>query len=157
MKPRHLGAVLALAGISGAAQAGIVFYTDRATWEAAVGPASFSENFSGFGVDTQFRTAPLALNGMTIGQEGANSFRNEVEVAPFAFADNNATPHASSFTDFGATTVRITFDALNHAYGGESWDAASGERARLEVYNGATLIGSQDLGAGNGTFLGYEL
>lgn len=61
------------------------------------------------------------------------------------------------FTDFGATTVRISFNALNAAYGDDSFAADDDEGAQLEVFDGTTLLGSQALTNGSGAFLGYML
>ena len=82
-----------LVGFVGAAQAGITWFNNRATWAAAAGAASFSEDFSGFAADTSFRAAPVALSGMSIAQEGANvtSFRNLIDALPHVFGDSNGT------------------------------------------------------------------
>jgi PEP-CTERM motif len=144
-------------GIAAQAQAGIIFFTDRPTWDLAVGATSFVEDLSGVAVDTSFVTSSVALDGMSVVQEGAGSFRNLIEVPPTPFADNNGTAHLSMFTDFGLTKVRINFNVANIAFGGESWSAADREGAQLAVYSGATLLGSQILSGGNGSFLGYLL
>jgi hypothetical protein len=142
------------------ANAGVIFFTDEAAWNAAAGAPSFTENFSSFAADTSFRTTPVALNGMTISQEGVNtdSFRNTVDVPPLDFPDNNGTAHSSTFTEGDAgTQVRIMFDALNSAFAFETWEAASGEGAILEVFAGGSLLGSRALTDGSGDFLGYVL
>jgi len=161
MQIKRISAALAAAGfgafLAGSAQAGVVWFTDRSAWEAAAGALTFSENFSGFRTDQSFQTSAVALNGMSIQQEGPGDFRNSVDVTPLGFTDNNGTAHASMFTDAGATSVRIAFDSINAAFGGESWSAASGERARMQIFSGATLLGSNDLANADGAFLGYVL
>jgi hypothetical protein len=94
---------------------------------------------------------------MSIQQQGTDAFRNLIEVPPATFSDNNGTAHASMYTNFGATDVHITFAAENTAFGGESWQATGGEGTTLEIYDGAALLGSHALGAGDGAFLGYVL
>jgi len=155
-------ALLASMAVSGIANAGITFYTDRPTWESAAGVASFTEDFSGFASDTEFRTAAIALNGMSIWQEGSGTFRNTVDFPPLEYTPNSGSTSGSLFTnapespDPGAQ-VRIAFDLLNLAFGFDSWDANSGEGALLEVYDGMTLLGSQALTNLSGAFLGYLL
>lgn len=154
--------IMVVLGGAGSARGALVFYTDRATWEAAAGAASFTEDFSGFTDDTPFRTSAVALNGMSIVQEGTGSFRNEVDVVPTVYTDNNGTNNASTFVNFPeggdpGTQVRITFNQANGAFGFETWNAASGEGAVLDVYDGATLLGSHGLAGGDGAFLGYIL
>ena len=144
-------------GVMGSAQAGIVWFTDRSAWSAAAGAASFTEDFSSFAADQSFRSSAVALNGMTIQQEGSGDFRNLVETPPTQFDDNNGTSHASMFTDFGATTVRISFSELNGAFGGESWIGTPAEGAQLAVFDGAIELGAMNLTDGAGDFLGYVL
>ncbi len=158
-----LGVVAVAWGGASAAEAGIIFFTDRPTWEAATGPPSFAEDFSGFAQDTSFRAAPVALNGMTIQQLGTGSFRNIVDVGSaeedFDFTEHNGTSHGSLFTnaDGAGVRVQILFDLPNLAFGFESWVAHDGEGALLEVFDGASLLGSQALSNDFGGFLGYVL
>jgi hypothetical protein len=46
---------------------------------------------------------------------------------------------------------------VNKAFGLDSWSGNDGEGAVLEVFSGATLLGSQALTGGDGDFLGYVL
>lgn len=140
-----------------AAQAGVVWFTDRSAWAAAAGAASFSEDFSGFASDTSFTTSAVALNGGSIQQVGSDNFRNFIDAPTLSFSDNNGTAHASAYTNFGAVTISLSFDALNGAFGFESWDAASGEGTQLDIFSGGSLLDSHALGGGNGAFLGYVL
>lgn len=156
--------VLAMALVfTASAKADVVFYTNLANWQSAAGTPSFTEDFSGFATDTSFRTAPVGLNGMTIRQEGVDAaFRNQVDVAPLEFSTGNGTNSGSLFTNApegpaAGTQVRITFNALNQAFGLESWEGNSGEGAVMEVYSGTTLLGSQALTDASGAFLGYVL
>jgi hypothetical protein len=152
-------------GLSSPAKAGIIFFNSRTAWQAAAGNPSFIEDFSGFAADTPFRTSPVALNGMTIQQEGPSlgvPLRNVIDVPPLTFSEGNGTSAAQLITNFpeGAdpgTQVRIAFVQPNSAFGFESWQANSAEGAVLEVFDGATLLGSQVLTNGDGAFLGYVL
>ncbi len=164
MRWRSILGVAAVAwGAASPAQAGILFFTDRPTWEAAAGPLGFAEDFSGFAQDASFRTTPVALNGMTIQQLGTGSFRNIVDAGSveedFDFTEHNGTSHGSLFTnaDGAGVRVQILFDLPNVAFGFESWIAHDTEGALLEVFDGASLLGSQALSNDFGGFLGYVL
>ncbi len=152
-------ASLVILTLAGQAQAAAVFYNNQAAWQAAAGPASYTEDFSSFGADTSFRAASVALNGMSIAQEGFPAeFRNLVDVAAFQFGDNGGTSHASMFTEGDrGTFVRITFNNLTTALGFQTWLASDGEGAGVEVWNGGTLLGSQILSNAAGAFTGFVL
>jgi hypothetical protein len=159
-----LAAVAALGlGFPASAEAEVMFFTDRVAWENAVGPTSFTENFSGFPVDTPFRASPVALNGMVIQQVGTERMAwNEVDVPPHIFTPNSGSSSALLLTNFpeggrSGIQVSITFAGLNKAFGFDSWSGNDGEGAVLEVFSGASLLGSQALTDGDGDFLGYVL
>jgi hypothetical protein len=145
------------------AEADIIFFTDRVAWENAAEPTSFTESFSGFAVDTPFRASPVALNGMAIQQVGTERMAwNEVDVPPHLFTPNSGSNSALLLTNFpeggrSGVQVSITFTGLNKAFGFDSWSGNDGEGAVLEVFSGATLLGSQALTDGDGDFLGYVL
>lgn len=166
MNGRILASLLAAAlGLGSAlpAAGGVIFYSDRTTWLAAIGAPTFSEDFSGFASDTSFQTSAVALDGLSIAQVGSDNFRNEIDVGPpFDFTEHNGSNHASIFTNASggsnpAIDVQLSFDQANVAFGLDSWVAADQEGARLEIYDGVTLLGSQDLTNGFGDFLGYVL
>jgi hypothetical protein len=147
----------------GAASGALSFYSDRATWQAASGPATWVESFAGFASDTSFATASVALAGMTIGREGPEAgLTNFIDVPPLAFAGGSSTSQAELFTNFDegdliGTQVRIAFAQQNRAFGFSAWAAADFEDAVLEVFDGATLRGTSPVPAGDGAFLGYVL
>lgn len=89
----------------------VVLFTSRPAWEAQrpVAIGTFFEDFERVQVDTQFRTVPHDLGPFVLAQSGSGVFRNFIDVPPFAFSDNNGTRHASLFTDFGSTTVHMSF------------------------------------------------
>ena len=150
-------------GFPNSAKATINFFTDRAAWEEAAGSASFTENFSEFSADTPFQTSPVALNGMTIQQEGTERMDwNEVDVPPLQFTPNSGGNSALLLTNSpedgsSGIQVHITFTDLNRAFGFDSWSGNDGEGAVLDVFSGATLLDSRALTGGNGDFLGYVL
>ncbi len=150
-------------GFPDSVEAAIIFFTDRVAWASAAGPLSFAENFSGFPVDTPFQTSSVALNGMAIQQEGTERMAyNEVDVLPHQLTPNSGSNLALLLTNFPeedsyGIQVRIIFTGLNRAFGFDSWSGYDGEGAVLDVFSGATLLGSQALTGGDGDFLGYVL
>lgn len=145
------------------AEAAVNFFTNSATWQAAAGASTFTEDFSGFASDTSFASSPVAISGMTISREGPEpGLSNFIDVPPLMFSSGSGTAQAELFTNSNegvniGTQVRIAFSQLNIAFGFNSWEAVGLEGSILEVYNGATLLGSQNLGAANAAFLGYTL
>jgi hypothetical protein len=141
----------------------VQFFTDRAAWQAAAGPAAFSEDFTGFAVDTPFHSLPVALDGMTISREGPEAgLTNFIDVPPLMFAGGSGTAQVELFTNFNegsniGTQVRLAFTQTNRAFGFDSWAAGDFEDANLEIYNGAALVGTQAVPSGNNVFLGYVL
>ncbi|MEX0727025.1 MAG: PEP-CTERM sorting domain-containing protein [Planctomycetaceae bacterium] len=87
MRKRIMGAIgfAALLGMIQTSEGAAILYTSRATWEAAVGPLSGTEDFNSFAVDTEFRTSSVALNNMTLtGETGNNgSTANKIDVPEF--------------------------------------------------------------------------
>lgn len=163
----RLGRILCAVGaaclVPAAAGAAAIFYTDRSVWQAAAGAPSFSEDFSGFTEDTSFRDVPAALSGLSIEQIGHEDFRNLIDVGPpFDFTEHGGTNHASVFTEFGGSStgdviVAMIFDQDNLAFGFDHWAAADAEGARLQVWNGASLLGSVALSDDFPGFTGYLL
>jgi len=142
------------------ANAAINWHSTLASWNAATGGATMSEDFSGFTTDTQFRTQSVAITGGALSQMGDDyAFRNEVDVVPTQFSDNNGTAHASMFVDgdANATRARLTFTVGSTAFGFESWIGSVGEGGAFDVYNGATLLGTMNITTGGGDFLGFDL
>lgn len=152
-------AVLVLAGsltFSSTALA-VTAYTARPTYTAAAGPATASENFSGFTADTSFATTAVAVNGYSLQQFGTSGFRNLIEATPFVFTDNNGTSHASCATninDAGTAEfgVLITFPSPVTAFGGDFYGvegvlagSPGAEGLRALVFNGGTQIASFNL------------
>lgn len=134
-------------------------YHDRAAWQAAAGTPTHTEDFSGFPPfqDTSFEPGcsgggPVWLNGsMIVVTAGAGAcFRNVIDSFPFLFSQHNGTTHASCYVNndfpfpgFGnQTEITITFDAPVRAWGADFFDATTGEGARIDVYDGSTLLGS---------------
>jgi hypothetical protein len=165
---KFLGGLIAwvvafVSAVSNSVEAGITFLTDRFAWEAAAGMPMFTENFSGFLVDTPFHSLPVALNGMVIQQEGTERMAwNEVDVPSLQFTPNSGNSAGLLLTNFpeggsSGIQIRITFSGLNKAFGLDSWSGNDGEGAVLDVFNNADRIGSQALTGGNGDFLGYIL
>jgi hypothetical protein len=154
---RIMGVALAglLLGIPTKGYAEIITFTSRPAWEAAVaGGPTFLEDFQGFTVDTQFRTAPLDLGPFTLLQIGNETATNFIDVPPFFFVTSvNGTTHASMFTDFGRVTVDMTFHTPVFAWGADFGTAASGEMVDLDLFSGTgVLIGTVPVPVNNGFF-----
>lgn len=147
-----------------AGRAAATFHPHRAAWTAALpSGAPFSEDFSSFAADAPFHTVPVAIGGGAISREGPEpGLSNYVDVLPLTFPGGSGTNQAEVFVNTlegmnVGTNVRITFAQPNLAFGFDVWEAVGLEGARLEIYNGAALLGSQVLPGGNGAFVGYTL
>lgn len=134
------GAVAMVILPSTRADAATITFTSFGDWQAAAGSPSWTVDFSAFGADTSFQTVPVDAGPFSIEQQGIDNFRNTVEVPPFQFSDNNGTNHASTYTDFGNTTVLVSFDAPISGWGANFYNIGSGSEGLGE---GLTL----DLGA----------
>ncbi len=142
----------------------IVTYTDRPTWAAAVGAPSFTEDFSSFGVDTEFRTVAVAIAGGTIQRAGVDptEFRNLVDVPPLGFTDNNGTANASTYTNFPegggpGCNVRIAFTQPVSAFGFDTWGASSGEGVDVDIVNTCgQVLATMACDNVNGSFRGFR-
>jgi len=156
-------AVTALGTTPNSARAAVQFFNDRATWQAAAGGATFTEDFSSFAADTPFHSVPVSLSGMTISREGPEAgVSNFIDVPPLVFSGGSGTAQGELFTNFNeginvGTQVRIAFAQPNVAFGFDAWAASDFEDAILEVYDATAVVGSQALPGGAGPFLGYVL
>ena len=111
-------ALILVTSTVGLGNAAPITFSNRATWEAAIGAApDVFVDFNGFSVDTSYAAAPLDLGPFSMSMTGAAS-RHVVDVAPFLFAgtDVDGTPYASAFVD-DTRTVSITFDTAVNAWG----------------------------------------
>lgn len=122
-------------------------FNSRPAYDLAAGPATSNENFSSFATDVSFQTSPVVCAGFSIQQEGINAaFRNNIDVVPTTFTDNNGTANASCFTDADApgTMVRITFPSAVLAFGADFYGiegaTAGAEGLVAEAFNGASII-----------------
>jgi hypothetical protein len=126
--------VLALALRPALGRADVIVFTSRSAWQAAVaGHPTFLEDFEEFKADTQFRTVTVDVGPFTLHQQGSGSFRNFIDVPPLVFPDNNGTAHASMFTNFGTTTVDLTFKTPVVGFGGDFFGAESGELLNIDL------------------------
>ncbi len=107
--------------------ASILPFSDRGTWETAVGSFQ-TEDVNSFLVDTEFQTAPVSLLNMTISQLNGPPFNgnlsNKVDVSPFAFNFSvNGTPDVIMEVELvGAnnhTQVRMDFTSPVSAWGAD--------------------------------------
>ena len=140
--------VAGLLCVTAASQASITWFNSLGGWNGAAGATSFTEDFSGFTSDAIFQTNPVAINGGSLIEEGPDSWLNYVDASA---------ANVVMATDFGLIAVRMTFSTALSAFGFETWEAASGEMAMVEVYNGAVLLGSYNLSNDDGAFAGFVL
>ena len=81
------------------AKAGLIVFTDRDAWNAAVGFQKVF-NFNSFVDDTEFRTAPFNFGEFSVEQVGQGNVGNFFDVAPFAGQGSvDGTSHANIFLD----------------------------------------------------------
>lgn len=155
----------AIAGIVFAGQAGAAIdtYTDRTAWEATLpgGTPQIVENFEGFTQDTEFRSGPLSIAVGSIAQVGVDTgFRNEVDVAPFQFTDNNGTTHASCFVNFpeggnAGTNVEISFDQPVSSWGADFEGVLGGEFLVVAIDANGSELGTISPPSNTGVFMGF--
>jgi hypothetical protein len=165
MNARRLGLSALLAALllnhGVPASAAVNIFTNRALWAAAAGAATFTEDFSSFAADAPFHTAPVALNGMSISREGPEpGLSNYVDVLPLVFPGGSGTNQGELFVNAiegvaVGSNVRITFNEPNVAFGFDVWEAVGLEGARLDVYDGAVQLRTEQIPGGNAAFLGY--
>lgn len=148
------------------AQATLIEFTDRTAWETAIAPLSGGEDFNSFLVDTEFRSAPVALNMMSVSgsatpTNGANS--NLIDVPPALF-DGFADVNGTAFAAFDIETTnqgRFDFDSLFTAWGADfaQFENDGGTRiSQIEIYDSAELLGTITPTAGIGMeFYGFAL
>ncbi len=131
-------------------------FNDHAQWSAAAGATSASEDFESFVSDASFEGASVATAvGLLTVSSGGLSFRNFVDVAPFALTDNGGTTHASCFTNFDEPTeLRITFAQPTRAFGGVVYQGAEYEGVELAAFSGAILLGTCAAGMNGARFVG---
>jgi hypothetical protein len=117
-------------------EAAFITFNSSAAWNTATGGATWTVNFSTFAVDTEFRTAPLDVGPFTLDELGPiGTFRNEIDVPPLQFSEGTASAGASMFTDFGITTVQMTFDSPISAWGGTFFLGTINEGLSVQVYS----------------------
>lgn len=145
------------------ALAQITTFSDRTAWEAAAGDICATEDLESFTEDTEFRTAPLQLNGFTIAAEGAGvssaTFYNIVDFPPYNTLDLPLSSHDGSsyilgLTDNGLIELNITFDQPAYGFFAEFYATAdtSGEMLGLVYDAGGTMIGSYNFTMSNETY-----
>jgi hypothetical protein len=146
----------------------ILVYSDRPTWEAAIGTVTGSEDFSTFAIDTSFDGSSLALAaGMTIGSIGADGRgdHNLVDVTPLRSLEtdvnttNDARVLGGPFGPNQSVTPFISFSSPVWAFGADFKNLNDDLlRTYVDLYNGTTNIASIEpvvLPSGNLRFLGF--
>lgn len=145
------------------ASAAINTFTDRTAWEATLpgGAPQTVEDFEGFTQDTEFRSAPLSIAVGSIAQVGIDEgFRNQVDVAPLEFTDNNGTNHASCFVNFpegggAGTNGEISFGQPVSSWGADFEGVLGGELLLVAIDANGTEVGTISPPSNTGVFMGF--
>ena len=132
-------------------------YTSFADWTTAVGAPDWTVDFGSFGADTPFRAAAVDAGPFSLQQVGAGTFRNEIDVSPFAFTDNPGSTHASTYTNFGVSTVDLTLDAPVGAWGASFVGARTGEGLVMSLFGPGNVFLSSIVVSQNTGFFGFSL
>jgi len=158
-----LRVIVCLLAMAGPLNAAVSLFTNTASWNAFVAPeasAIYVEDFQGFAADTSFRTSPVAGSFFTIEQEGSGDFRNSIDVPPLVYEGleaNNGTSYASMFTNYGLTTVEMSFGSPIFAWGADFFDAGSGEMLDVDLVGpGGGTLATLQVPGGN-TFFGFAV
>ncbi len=160
MTTRYVTAVafgLMIGLVSGAnvAHAGIITYTNRATWAAAASPNG-AENFNGFGADATFQNVSVAIsNGTVTGEPGSNgATTNKIDAPALEFGGFYSIDGTSELLGdvVGSQKITINFTSPVTAWGADFKGVADGGRTtRIDVYDSSnTLLGSVPM-ASDGT------
>ena len=157
MKVRLVSAAALAVAITAPALAGVITYTDRASFLADAGPLDYTEDFEGFTFDIDYSFITISdPNGFSVGHSGPQDFRNLIDVPPFDFDDGNGTVSISAFVEGDdPNTVTLTPDLSAMAFGTDVSSAAGLEGAVMEVYNGGGLLTSITLTNGIDDFFGF--
>jgi hypothetical protein len=129
-RPAWLTAIAVTLPTFAPANAGISFYSNRTSWETAIGSPGFTENFESFAADVDFSFGTTSLpNGFSLSHIGSNNFRNLIDVPPIGFGnESNGTSSASIYVngDPPVDTVTITLDINAVAFGFDLSDVSGG-------------------------------
>ena len=135
--------VVALA-TAGQADAGVVTYTNRAAWNAAIGGGpDWLVDFQGYRTDLSFDSSPIDVGPFSLfGNNGAlYAGHNQIDVPPFAFGsqtDTNGTTHAVLWVEGdGGDKVDLVLDTPVMAWGADFGGANTGEGVTLVLVSGA--------------------
>jgi hypothetical protein len=147
--------------------AAVVTYTNRATWLAAVGPLSGTEDFNSFAVDASFQGAPVPLNNMSVvGTTGFNGAQTQkIDALPLEFANYYSWDGtAQLLADLNTTNqhLRVDFTVPVFSWGVDTVGMADIPRTtRIEIYNASNgLLGSIQANDTTGSgkhFYGFDL
>lgn len=134
----------------------IRLFNTRSHFEIFTGPPHVFEDFEGFREDVSFREGPVWISGavslVQVGQTPLTNFRNQIDVPPLEYFDNNGTAHASCWTNFdkgeGGVEVHIEFTVPVRSWGADFWGAASSERLDIHIIStDGRLLGILEAGA----------
>ena len=139
-------AVLGLmAGAAGQAQAAFVLFTDRPSFQAAVGSLT-TENFNSIITDTVFTNSTLSFPGLTLRSTGGATADILVDVPPYEFNPGSANIDGTARVNLGglrpgSSVVSILFNAPVSAVGFDTVNYDI-DNDTAQAFVGSTLIGS---------------
>ena len=124
------------------ASASLLIVEDEAAWVALAGGVTGTEDFESFTVDTEFRSAPLQIQGMrvTAGATISNPTTNIIDVPPLVlsgFEDINGTVTLAGNMDGSSgipTSVTFFFDIPLTAWG-TTIRGLSGSNSPFELFD----------------------
>lgn len=142
-----------------------VTFTSRPAFDAATaGSPRFTEGFQGFTADTQFRTAAVNVGGnFTLQQVNLmgvpSTFRNQIDVPPFEFAEGQTTTYASMFVNATETAVDLIFTNPVYAFGADFFGLQGppgSEGVVLDLFTpGGALFATLSPGPLGSSFFGF--
>lgn len=146
-----IGVLATVLGISAPANAlNFNTFTDRASWEAAVGGSFSEEDFNSFTVDTSFDNG----SSVDVGDFTLNGFGdccsndNKVDASPFSFGGVDGTSYVvGQVNNTGSTFFNMTFNSAITAFGAE-FDRISDDRITQLVADSEAPINIPDITSG---------
>ncbi len=147
-------AVCAVAAYAGTASSQVMVFTDRASWEAAVGGSYTLEDFNGSSVQTIAPGATLDTGLLQVTRDGSpNANDGDLEIRPgtsfgnidgtnFLYGETGITPHENTLFGFNGQQV--------YAFGGDFASPFSGDGINISA--GGQLFSLDGIGFGTGFY-----
>ena len=133
-------------------------FSDRASWEAAVGGSFSEETFNSYTVDTSFNGTPLDVGDFTLNGTANLSSYQTIDVPPFfnSLANVDGTTSINALLD-ESSSFSITFDSPITAFGA-NFSSISTAGAIIQVNADSELVGGIPTNSNTGSdteFFGF--